>query len=385
MTEDLLKRAEESAIPVRAAALMRIARVQGVADPARGRATFERGFEAVRRIPRQDGEFLVDQARRLAAAVAPDLLAGLPPAGHFPREIEAEQLGKIMVDHGHGDAALKYVMHYDEPASFPFAVVAALMRWFGDNDRRLALFRHAITMWRAHWSDRFFWLFQAEWTILPPDEARDVTREIVQTVRERPEEPITAHYGEGVEVTSMREHHLFQLLHILRRMDEPLAESLIAEYPQLAAAARRYPNGSDSIQEEADRRRSETAGPSCGGFGMAGDPRDFPYGRALLQGSRDGDFAPAVKFALERYREDTDPDKPNDAPKEFWPSTGHFRSILHRAGKRSGREGEVYLDRIPDPDLRLFAEIELEAALAGLPELQGIQRFRTRRKPPLAY
>jgi hypothetical protein len=39
-----------------------------------------------------------------------------------------------------------------------------------------------------------------------------------------------------------------------------------------------------------------------------------------------------------------------------------------------GRAGASYLDRIPDDDLRLFAEIEFEAALAELPELQGTQR-----------
>ena len=51
-----------------------------------------------------------------------------------------------------------------------------------------------------------------------------------------------------------------------------------------------------------------------------------------------------------------------------------FRSILHSAAKRLGEDAAVYLDRIPDADLRLFAQIELGAGLAGLPELRGIQR-----------
>ena len=68
------------------------------------------------------------------------------------------------------------------------------------------------------------------------------------------------------------------------------------------------------------------------------------------------------------------PDRPNQAPQEFWPSTCTFRSILYSAGKRLGREAAVYLDRIPEADLRLFAQIELAAGLAGLPELRGTQR-----------
>jgi hypothetical protein len=96
--------------------------------------------------------------------------------------------------------------------------------------------------------------------------------------------------------------------------------------------------------------------------------------RALLQGSQDGDFGPPIEHALERYREDIAAANPNRAPKECWPSTSRFRGILYAAGKRLGQDGAVYLDSIPDDDLRLFAQIELVAALAGLPELPGTQR-----------
>jgi hypothetical protein len=74
-----------------------------------------------------------------------------------------------------------------------------------------------------------------------------------------------------------------------------------------------------------------------------------------------------------RYREDTDRSRPNQAPRECWPSTSAFRTILYGAGKRLGRDAAIYLDRIPAADLRLFAQIELAAALTGLPELRGLQ------------
>jgi hypothetical protein len=49
---------------------------------------------------------------------------------------------------------------------------------------------------------------------------------------------------------------------------------------------------------------------------------------------------------------------------------------MYRAAISRGREAGVYLDRIPDPEVRLLAEIEFIAALAGLPEISGMRMFR---------
>jgi len=77
-----------------------------------------------------------------------------------------------MLEHEHGDAALEYVMHYDQPSTFPFPVASALMHWFGDEERRLAVLRRAIEAWRAAPNDRFIWLFQSQWKELSAEEAR---------------------------------------------------------------------------------------------------------------------------------------------------------------------------------------------------------------------
>jgi hypothetical protein len=256
------------------------------------------------------------------------------------------------------------------------------MQWFGDEERRLAVLRRTIEAWRAAPNDSFIWLFQSQWKELPPGEAAAVAREIVRVALEQPDQPITATYDEegSVQITSGREHTLFQILHILRHVDGPWTESLIAGHEQLAAAARRFPNGMESVIKEAEARRIGACDTGTGGgWAIGGSPRDFPYLKALMQASRDGDFGPAIEHALERYRDDTAPDRPNQAPQEFWPSTCNFRSILYSAGNRLGQDAAVYLDRIPDADLRLFAQIELAAALAGLPELRGTQReYRAR-------
>ena len=160
------------------------------------------------------------------------------------------------------------------------------------------------------------------------------------------------------------------MLHVLRHLDGKLADSLIGEYPQLAAAAARYPNGMESIQEEAKKRRRDSPR-TGGGFAIGGSRRGFGFAMALMGGSRGGDFEPAFQEALRQYREDTEPGNANQAPREFWPSTNAFRTVLYKAGVTSGRGAEADLERIPHDDLRLFAQIELAAALAGLPELRG--------------
>jgi hypothetical protein len=383
--DDLLKaaleQAERSEPQVRGPTLLWIARAQTAFDRERARATFRRGLDEIRSLTGMEREWLLEQACLVAAAVAPDLLNEIRTADRPARPFWSSRIAAIMLDHEHGDAAYEYLVGYDDPSTFPFGAVGALMQWYGDDERRQAVLRSAIAAWMAGTGERFghqfVGIFRHGWKVLPEDEARHVLREIVRVTQSRPDWPITASYDQerSVQITSGRAHTFFTLLDILRRLDAPLAESLIAQDEQLAAAARRFPNGMESVMEEAERRRASAPPPAAGGgFAMAGNPRDFPYMRSLLQARQDGDFEDAIEHALEQYREDAAPEHPNRVPREFWPSTCRFRSILYSAGKCLGPEGAVYLDLVPDADLRVFAQIEFAAALAGLPELQGTQR-----------
>lgn len=289
-----------------------------------------------------------------------------------------------MLEHNFPAAAHEYVMHYPDPASFPFFAVESLLEMGEGSEGGLTLLRRAVAAWRTaptrETTDGFLsLLFGQRWGLLPAEEAGAVAREIVAFAQSQPDEPeFQASYQSqgGVTITSMRANTLFQILHVLRRLDAALAESLIAEDEQLAAAARRFPHGMETIHDE---RQLRVPGAASGGFGMGWSERDFADMEALMQDSGDGDLGAAMELALEEYREDTAPESPNQAPREFWPSTYRYRSTLYRIGKERGRDGAVYLDRIPDDDLRLLAEIEFEAALAGLPELNGIQmKYRPR-------
>jgi hypothetical protein len=142
---------------------------------------------------------------------------------------------------------------------------------------------------------------------------------------------------------------------------------LIDSHGQLAAAARRYPNGLDTIHEEleAEMKRRQSTGEAGEGHGyaMAGDPSGFDRQLRLMDAARTGEFARSIEDALTTYDEDTR----NYAPKEYWPSTGAFRTVFCKAGQRLGTDAVKLLEQIPDNDLRLFAFIELAAALEGAP------------------
>jgi hypothetical protein len=387
MLDDLLataiEQAERSMAPVRAAALLRVARVETVVNPSAARNNFERGLDAIRRLPGREGEFLLEQAALIAAAVAPDLLSGTH--GLAPSDLFEDALLKVMLDHGHLQQAISRLIHHEDNAEFPFFMMHVVMGRAGDAGVRIALLRRAIEAWRnappydpmRPPDDGFIHLFQSEWKLLPRSEALTVVREIVRIALEQPEPPMTASYGDGdgaVEMTSSRAHVFFQVLHILRYIDPELADSLIAGHAQLADAARRFPRGVESVEEEAERQRRDGPSGSKGGRIMMGAREDFPYLESLHQSSLDGDFGPPLEYALEKYRHDSDPKNPNRAPCEFWPSASAYRNILYRAGKRLGRDARAYLHRVPDDDLRLFAQIELAAALAGLPQFREIQR-----------
>jgi hypothetical protein len=405
MADDLLetahRQAEKADPSVRAAALLRIARAQSVADASQARQTLLEGLDAVRALPAPVRDHLFQEARGAAAAVSPELLAEIPvpqhsgPVHFAPPGFESVQIVQTMLTHGHLDAAFDYLLGESDPYSFPFLSVGGVLHQLDPNDpenatRRLTLLRHTAELWRQSLSGGprhrrnhfqghrygFVGMFGHFWNEFPPEEALSIVRTIVDQAVKEPDAGTSASYPNEIHFSSPRQDTLFLIFHVLRHVDSSAAESLLASHDQLAIAVRRYPNGLETMNEEskveAERRKAEQVaceGGTCqgGGYILTGDPRDFDRQRQIIDAVRNGDFAPAIEDALEKYQEDTSPDAPNYAPKEYWPSTGAFRSTLYQAGKRLGSDAGRLLEQIPDDDLRLFASIEFAAALSGAP------------------
>ena len=387
MPDDLLEiarqQAEKANPSMRAAALLRIARAESGADVYRARMTLHEILDVIRNLPNSVREQLLQEARTVAAAVSPELLVEIPITQHGPHERFASvSIVQVLLAHGHVDAAFDYLLHHKD-ASFPFPVVANVLHKLDplspeDADRRRMLVRRAFEAWQRgpfgghhHERGHFVRLFGHFWREFPSEEALAAARMIVVQAAEEPDAGTSADYMNEVHFSSPRQDCLFQILHVLRHLDPALAQSLIDSHNQLAAAVRRYPNGLETMHEEveSEAKRMKADGATCGGaYIMAGDPRDFDRQRRLIDATRSGDFEPSIEDAIEKYREDISPATRNYAPKEYWPSTGAFRTVFYQAGRHLGSEAAKLLEQIPDDDLRLFATIELAAALSGVPQ-----------------
>jgi hypothetical protein len=147
----------------------------------------------------------------------------------------------------------------------------------------------------------------------------------------------------------------------LQALEPEAAGRVLANHRQLAIAWKRFPKGMQSVWEESPKYNPATDDAMAIGYFEV-----IPMTEALAS-----DFEAAFREAYDRYARDSDLEDPHEAPKQCWPSAWEFRNILFKAGQTQGLAGEKYLDRIPDPDLRLFAQIELCAAIKGLPQMGG--------------
>jgi hypothetical protein len=331
---------------------------------------------------------LRDEAALLACAVAPERACRIPASrSQLPPRFGDMRRVRIMLEHGHLSDAAAFLKEHASDDSYPFMALPSVLERCTDDETKLALLRRAVAVWRAAPAREFLSVFAHYWRLLPEPEARQILHELVDWTLREPDTPMRAQVDPNdllFIIDSSREYQLYELLNVLRRLDPDLADSLIAQHRQLAAAAARFPMGTESMAEAA-RRKADQPGAAGegrgGGYVMVGSSSDMPYQMRLMEARGDGNFDPPFEDALGRYASDTDPEHPNHAIKECWPSAHMFRSILFAAGKRLGADAEGLLDRIPDPDLRLFAMIELAAALAGLPQYSGTTRTFSRRPP----
>jgi hypothetical protein len=217
-------------------------------------------------------------------------------------------------------------------------------------------------------------LFGRHWNLLPREVATSVLRELVDwalDMKLEPREHTLTENPQDPKLASGQEFELFKLVPALESLDPDLARSLLDARPQLAAAVKRFPLGMRSVwdgQRKYDHARDDVV--------EIGDSELMPIAEAL-----ETDFEAAFREAEESFAKDIDAENPNGAHKECWPSAREFRHIIFKAGQHQGLAAAKHLDRIPDADLRLFAQIELCAAIAGLPQLGGLTtQYPSRRR-----
>jgi hypothetical protein len=380
MSQQLLlaacEQAERSEAAVRAVALMHIARVLARSDQAAAGQQLEQGIALAREVDGDAKSLLLSNAISLAAAVSAK--RALPLYAEYRRMDPFGgpiiSLVNVMVEHGHIADAITYLNDPLPGDRFPLHFVNNLERGCPDDESRRRLLELAVREWRnpapreghdkQFAAQSFTALFGRCWDLLPRDVATPVLKELVDWALFMKSEPCEYTFAgpEDPKLASEQEFELFRLIPALQQLEPDLAHSLLETRPQLAAAVKRFPLGMRSVwdgQCKYDPARDDLV--------EIGESELMPIAEALAT-----DFEAAFRSAHERFAEDSDAESPNDAHKECWPSAREFRHILFKAGQHQGVAAAKHLDRIPDPDLRLFAQIELCAALAGLPQLGGL-------------
>jgi hypothetical protein len=389
MPQDLLRQVLEqsgySAAPIKSAALLHIARVLTQFDRERAVRALDEGLSLARTLPETDQRIILGEAVFLAASIDPDRAMRLLQEGltNVPHPRPLANLILVMLDHGHWEKAIGYLTGPMKAGEFPFSVLGNVMEKSPDDATRLQIFRVAIHNWIQRPVPQsglpidhgFLHLFSGKWRLLPPDEVTVLTQEIVASILRNPDTATHARIGSenGVAFTSSQDHELFVILNVLRELIPDVLDSLLKTHDQLAVGARRFPLGLESLKAESRPPDAKPKGQTLV-LASVGSPADFAAMRTKMQAEIEGNFEPHFQESSRLYAVDTDAESPNASPRECWPSTQEFRNAMFRAGKTHGRSASSYLDRIPDPDLHLFAEIEFIAALAGLPQFAGSRR-----------
>lgn len=113
-----MREAEESEPAVRAAALLRIARVLTKIDQAEAERLLDRGVALLAELPEPERSAISPQATCLAACVSPNRAFALRSA---TRELlRTDKFLFDMVRHGQVTAAVEYLTQWSEEGEFPY-------------------------------------------------------------------------------------------------------------------------------------------------------------------------------------------------------------------------------------------------------------------------
>ena len=139
---------------MRAAALLRIAHAESIANPTQARTSLLEALAIIGNLPSPIRKHHFEEACTVAAAVDPALLAEIPANSFDMHERHTTfQIVQAMLAHGHVDAAFQYVLSREGTASFPFSIVGNVLHRLDPKipesaARRMTLLRAAVEAWR---------------------------------------------------------------------------------------------------------------------------------------------------------------------------------------------------------------------------------------------
>jgi hypothetical protein len=393
MPAELVRDAIEDArtrVPlVRAMALLCGSRVLAAVDEPAAREAFAEGLAIAETLSlARHQDFLLDEAIRIGATADPVAAVALYRRTAMRFRFHSHHTGTHLVQalaaRGDYEGALALledpaldvggaaiVVHScADPALQRRAMAAARERWRSADER-------------SHWqaAHEYHQLFSRHWRKLARADQEGWLDEMLESIRSEPDRPTSAGFGNRVELRSMRDAHLFEILGAVRALKtaEEVA-AILRAHPDVEAGAKIYPLGLESLM--AERAPAPEGGRRMGwiggGYGSARDGMLEPA-LAALQGD-----ATAVRRMLAEahrlYLEDVAPEDPNLAPRTFWPSCHGYKTAMYWAGRFSGIGGRAMLAEIPDTDFAILAQIELAAGVLGLAQHSGVRSEQHRKQ-----
>ena len=148
--DDAQRQAESLAAPLGVPARMHIARVLTAYDKDEARALLVHALQEMEQLALHyhDRQVIQREAHMLTAAVAPDMIPGLPALDEQMLRHYEFPLFRTMLNHGHADAAFDLLVHFDAWAQFPHLAVPMVLSQITDDEKKLTLLRRSVQAWR---------------------------------------------------------------------------------------------------------------------------------------------------------------------------------------------------------------------------------------------
>lgn len=157
------------------------------------------------------------------------------------------------------DEAIELINSLGATGQYPFDAAKAVFEKLPKGDfRRNMVFGNAMTAYTARPALEFGEFLAEHWNEIPARTAEAALRSVVDTVMAMKDDGLTESLGgeKGALVLGNRQEvELFDLMHLLLKMDPKKAEEILAQKPNLRAAVAQFPAGRASVGKYTNRIR----------------------------------------------------------------------------------------------------------------------------------
>jgi hypothetical protein len=248
---------------MRSYALLQVARAYEPADKKKALALLEDALAATRSIDDDNLKTRFQLQKQILQEMVPlapqrvdDLLTEVEPQARASVLTSLLQYYEKQKELGH---AVEVLYRIAQESEMPYGAALRVMQALPPERAADAqqLFAVSLESFQNHKRDGacigdcdFVPLILRFWTRLPKEAVLDAVHAVLKDARERGQKgSISMASDQGaVAFNSQYEFRLFQLLPVLRKLDESEAKKLLEEYQQVQTLLAKYPQGTDSLQ-----------------------------------------------------------------------------------------------------------------------------------------